>query len=404
MNGNLCFIGVVPDGIGGMKCGQTVGLHLKMEHITQTLSAGPARGTTGISGNEPLWAVLRDLRDCQVAFGISSRDIETLQAMISFLKGQSHRMVFASNRKILERMSGISVKTLQRSTARLVDAGLIVRRDSGNGKRFVRRNRGSSVAEAFGFDLSPLVDKADEIAWHAEEHRAETVRCRMLKGRLRALLSRLRTALPFHGLIDTVTAALRRKLRSSQIELLADAVEAELPCPFQDAGRQIEILEPACEDKKMTPNDSHFDAHHHKSNTDDIDKNAENEETTVDAAPDMHPVSHAPDVEDVMRACPEVMNYCPEQPRCWDDFRHHARMMAGWLGISQDLIDQAQERFGADGLALTVLCMIQSANGIRNPGAYLRSLASGPRSVSFDPHRWFRRLLLSASCTGNGHT
>ena len=63
--------------------------------------------------------------------------------------------------------------TLRRHLAVLVDAGLIIRRDSPNGKRYARKDRGGEIAFAFGFDLSPLVARAAEFASSAEAVREE---------------------------------------------------------------------------------------------------------------------------------------------------------------------------------------------------------------------------------------
>ncbi len=56
---------------------------------------------------------------------------------------------------------GMPASTLRRHLAVLVDAGLIVRRDSPNGKRYARKNRAGAIELAFGFDLSPLVVRSD---------------------------------------------------------------------------------------------------------------------------------------------------------------------------------------------------------------------------------------------------
>ena len=57
--------------------------------------------------------------------------------------------------------------------AALVEAGLIFRRDSANGKRFCRRDEKGAMEDAFGFDLAPLALKAGEIFQAAETARAE---------------------------------------------------------------------------------------------------------------------------------------------------------------------------------------------------------------------------------------
>ena len=46
--------------------------------------------------------------------------------------------------------------TIRRHIVALVEAGMIFRRDSANGKRFCRRDDRGVMEEAFGFDLAPL--------------------------------------------------------------------------------------------------------------------------------------------------------------------------------------------------------------------------------------------------------
>jgi hypothetical protein len=66
----------------------------------------------------------------------------------------------------------------------LVDAGVIIRRDSPNGKRYARRDRGGEVALAFGFDLGPLIARAEEFEVLAEEIRAEERALKLARERI----------------------------------------------------------------------------------------------------------------------------------------------------------------------------------------------------------------------------
>ncbi|MFW8642788.1 helix-turn-helix domain-containing protein [Rhizobium beringeri] len=50
-------------------------------------------------------------------------------------------IVFPSNAQLSIRARGMTAATLRRHLAGLVDAGLILRKDSANGKRFARRDR-----------------------------------------------------------------------------------------------------------------------------------------------------------------------------------------------------------------------------------------------------------------------
>ncbi len=74
--------------------------------------------------------------------------------------------------------------TLRRHLACLVEAGLIIRRDSPNGKRFARQGQGGEIENAFGFDLTPLVARAGEIENLAEEVRAENRAIALLRERI----------------------------------------------------------------------------------------------------------------------------------------------------------------------------------------------------------------------------
>ena len=67
--------------------------------------------------------------------------------------------------------------TLRRHLASLVTAGLILRRDSPNGKRYARRDTTGSIS-AFGFDLGPLVLEAPRIYERAASIRADYLAAR----------------------------------------------------------------------------------------------------------------------------------------------------------------------------------------------------------------------------------
>uniref|UniRef100_UPI001953C01F helix-turn-helix domain-containing protein n=1 Tax=Stenotrophomonas maltophilia TaxID=40324 RepID=UPI001953C01F len=65
--------------------------------------------------------------------------------------------------------------------ATLVERGLVVRRDSPNGKRYARRGVSGEVSSAFGIDLNPLIARAGEFAGGAREARRLRGECKELK-------------------------------------------------------------------------------------------------------------------------------------------------------------------------------------------------------------------------------
>ncbi len=129
------------------------------------------------------WKLFRALTEAKGPFGVSDRALAVLYALLSFHQetalalpasdDEAGLVVFPSNKELSLRAHGMAPATLRRHLAALVEAGLIIRRDSPNGKRFARRGQGGKIDSAFGFDLSPLVARAAEIDNLAEEVRAE---------------------------------------------------------------------------------------------------------------------------------------------------------------------------------------------------------------------------------------
>ena len=130
------------------------------------------------------YEALRELTVARGAFGVTDRALSVLQALLSFhpgraLGGNAERpVVYPSNRALSERLNGMPDSTLRRHLAALVRAGVLLRRDSPNGKRYARRGEEGTVA--FGFDLSPLATRHDEIIEAARAARAAQERHRRL--------------------------------------------------------------------------------------------------------------------------------------------------------------------------------------------------------------------------------
>jgi replication initiation protein RepC len=72
------------------------------------------------------------------------------------------------------------VKNLNRH---LVELGLVVMRDSSNGKRYGRRDPQGRIVEAYGFDLSPLASRCAEFRAQAEAGREERARVQAVRRR-----------------------------------------------------------------------------------------------------------------------------------------------------------------------------------------------------------------------------
>src|SRR5271156_45472 len=135
------------------------------------------------------WRVWRNLAEAKDRLNIADRSLAVLNALLSFhqetaLSAGGDLVVFPSNHELTIRAHGMAPTTLRRHLAALVEAGLIIRRDSPNGKRYAREGQGGSIEQAFGFDLAPLVARAEEFEAWAEEVRAEERALRLVRERI----------------------------------------------------------------------------------------------------------------------------------------------------------------------------------------------------------------------------
>jgi replication initiation protein RepC len=345
------------------------------------------------------WEILRELSKAQAAFGVSERDLTVLQGLLSFfpddaLGGNAEMVVFPSNKAICERLNGMPCSTMRRHLARLVEAGLLQRRDSPNGKRYVRKHGEERVA--FGFDLSPLYCQSEEIARAAEAVREAEERVR----RLREVVSLMRRDLaalaefgdemhPGLGLWDqlrdtaVLTArALRRKL---SIEDLA-AYRADLEALLDQARNIID----GPETEEMNTNDARFERHHHNSNKESIDLEPALEKSGAAAGvPDVNTDEPVADVDEqdsrllpkiplhlVIAACPSLKTFYQGEIRHWHQLFDAACHVRPSMGISASAWEEAQRFMGPEQASIVVAAMLERFEDIRSPGGYLRALTT----------------------------
>ncbi len=188
------------------------------------------------------WKVLRDICDARAQLKLRDRSLAVLKALVSFhpeleLSVDQNLVVFPSNTELASRANGIAETTLRDNLALLVDAGLVQRRDSPNGKRYARKNSSGKIVVAFGLSLLPLVTRAEELALLAEEVRAERRRLCITRERITLLRRDIRKLIDA-SLADGVpgdwlplqvrfTSLIRGGGRGAGVAEL-DALEAEL--------------------------------------------------------------------------------------------------------------------------------------------------------------------------------
>ena len=352
------------------------------------------------------WELLRELSKAQAAFGVSERDLTVLQGLLSFfpddaLGGNAEMVVFPSNKAICERLNGMPCSTMRRHLARLVEAGLLQRRDSPNGKRYVRKHGEERVA--FGFDLSPLYCQSEEIARAAEAVREAEERVR----RLREVVSLMRRDLaalaefgdemqPGLGIWDQLrdkailtARALRRKL---SIEDLA-AYRADLEALLDQARNIID----GSETEEMNTNDARSERHHHNSNKESIDLEPALEKSGAAAGvPDVDTNEPVADVDEqdtrhlpkiplhlVIAACPSLKTFYQGEVRHWHQLFDAACHVRPAMGISASAWEEAQRFMGPEQASIVVAAMLERFADIRSPGRYLRALTAKAAAGEF---------------------
>ena len=327
--------------------------------------------------------VVATLRNAAPRLGLSASVISTLDAMLSCLAPKrNHHTVFASNATLTFRRNGISERTIRRHAAILQEVGLLVRRDSPNRKRFTKHNSTEGKALRFGFDLSPLFARLQEIAALAAEVLGEREQIDYLRSKIRAAANQRLQSNPKDEAALNTLRILRRKLTLTDCEqILADLPDTHVDAEAADDPAAVSTT-------TMTASDGQLVRHHHKSNKEHIDKKNEPRKNQTPTAIEAAPIT----ISELLSACPEAAQFALRKIETAHDVVAHARTLAPMIGISSQNYEAAQERLGALRTAATVWAIMQFHEKIKAIGAYFRSITTGSKSAEFSPERLVRRL------------
>ncbi len=348
------------------------------------------------------WQVFQDIRVARELLGATDRSLAILNALLTFhpetaLTGDAELVVWPSNEQLMARANGMPATTLRRHIAVLVDCGLIVRRDSPNGKRFARKGRGGEIEQAYGFDLSPIVARAEEIKGLAEAVHAEKKAFRVAKERL-TLLRRDIVKMIDAGIEERVPGNWVRVQQTYQVIIgrlprtaprqLVEAICIDL----QDLCTQIrDVLESFAKAQNPDGNESHYGRHIQNSKPDPLSESESGspkgqEAATIVAETDnirSLPKRELP-LGIVLDACPNLRELAQAgEVRHWRDFLAAAELARPSLGISPSAWREAREVMGEQHAAITLAAMYQRAGQINNAGGYLRSLTDRAKEEKF---------------------
>ena len=337
------------------------------------------------------WKVFRDASEARELLGLQDRSLAVLDALLSFypdneLRQDAQLIVFPSNAQLTLRAHGIAGATLRRHLALLVESGLIVRKDSANGKRYARKDKAGAIDSAFGFDLSPLLMRADQLAMMAQQVVADRLTLRRAKENLticRRDVRKLISAAMEEGAsgnwenIEAMYVSLVGRIPRSPALSDINSILDEMGLLQREI---VNILEMQQNDENSSANGDHNERHIQNSNTESIyefepsSRNEQGAKAVGDDRPKREPVQNFP-LGMVMRACPEIAMYGPAGTiGSWREMMGAAVVVRSMLGISPSAYQEACKVMGPENAAAAVACILERTGHINSPGGYLRDL------------------------------
>lgn len=382
---------------------------LKIQQQVDAGKTGPARNK---------WKLFRAVCEARSELGIGDRSLTVLDALLSFypeddISWERGLVVFPSNAQLSIRARGMAPATLRRHLSLLVDAGLISRKDSPNGKRYARRGREGQIHDAYGFSLAPLLSRASAIETAAAQAVADRELLRVTRERIsicrrditKLIGAAIEDRVPgdwedvftgFRALIDSIP-------RTASIEMLTPIL-GQLETV---RGRIIKQLEIQVNLQNMSANESHIERHKQDSESSFL---SESERLhVVEIAPTSKLVRSLPPVCDednaipvdrsvttrqpatsvasqsnamkslplnlVLHACPQIADYGPGGiVRTWRDLMTAAIVVHTMLRVSPSAYQEACRVMGPEIAATIMACLLERGTHINSAGGYLRDL------------------------------
>src|SRR5271166_2286228 len=303
------------------------------------------------------WQVFRGICTAKARIGVSERALAVLDALLSFhpettLSGEG-LIVFPSNQQLALRAHGMAPATLRRHLAALVDCGLVIRRDSPNGKRFARKGRGGTIEMAFGFELSPLVARAEEFEGWAEDVQEEERALRLVRERItlcrrdiaKMIATGIEEGVPtrragqgpsdwpeVHGLYRSILDRLPRTATRGELEPIANDLTLL-------ADEILNLLENHVRSSNSSANESQNERHIQNSNPNTLPdlepgfQESQGPKSEPKPKPSRPPQQGFP-LGMVLEACPDIVDYAKGGISNWRDLQATAAVVRSMLRIS----------------------------------------------------------------------
>lgn len=366
--------------------------------------------------NKPIgkWQVFRDACEAREHLGLQDRALAVLDALLSFypndeLSEEDGLIVFPSNRQLSLRAHGIAGTTLRRHLAALVDAGLIQRRDSPNGKRYVHRDGEGEIERAYGFDLTPLLTRAAELAGLAQEVVAERRRHKLAREALTICRRDVRKLLS--AVIEDGTDGDWTSIEARYIAILTalprnpsrSKVEAALDEMSLLRSEIVSCLENQLKTENTDGNDSQNERHIQNSKSESIyefepsSRKEQGAAVATKSRPTQPALKSFP-LGLVLQACPQISDYSRDgRIVSWRELMGAAVVVRSMLGVSPSAYEDACVAMGQENAATAIACILERAEHINSPGGYLRDLTRRAERDEFSLGPMLMALLRNSS-------
>lgn len=209
------------------------------------------------------WQLLKAVEDIREPLGLKGTTIAVLRAALSYIRSddisdarhETH-VCFASNASLAER-AHVSVQTVERHIAKLVSYGLIDRVQSGNGKRWARRDSLGRIVFATGLSVLPLLRRHEEFQTLAKQHEATQLKLVLLRDECAVRLAELVDSADETAEIIAIKARgrniLRRKPDSDALKCLLSEIIEELSNTQGNSAKELRDQDHHIEGHKETP-------------------------------------------------------------------------------------------------------------------------------------------------------
>ncbi len=337
-----------------------------MKHFAPTaLQGAPLRTTSAdrIGIGQSKWSLLKLIEEGREVLGLKGTSVTVLRAILSFIKSDqiseardADHICFASNASLAQRAC-VSVATVERHISKLVSAGLVARRRSGNGKRWARRDRSGQVVLATGLSVHPLMARVDELQDMVTEQQTRRENARLLRDRCALALVQVleQSSEVSDAFIAHARRQLRCKLDPDQLTHLLHDIQNQIPDDRKNHPQMCE--EKSGETDKLRGSDAENAGHKETQLTHKVE---EQEIAKIDVSP-----------AEMERAFPKL---CSELrfSKSEDAAQRHMDDLASYLNFGS-----FWHRLRQQGPALSFMVLgylFERLDQIRNPRAYASKL------------------------------